>query len=49
MMQNMMPGGMMGCGGGWWMMGTHVVGFVVLILAGAALVKYLFFSHRAGS
>ena len=49
MMQNMMHGGMMSGADGWFMMGAHAAVFVVVILAGAALVKYLFFSPRAGS
>jgi len=50
MTQNMTPDAMhamMSCGGGgWFATGTHVVGLVVLLLAGAALVKYLFFADR---
>jgi type IV secretory pathway VirB2 component (pilin) len=50
MTQNMTPAAMhamMSCGsGGWLATGIHVVGLVVLLLAGAALVKYLFFGDR---
>jgi hypothetical protein len=50
MMKNMTPDAMhamMSCGGGgWFATGAHVVGLVVLLLAGAALVKYLFFADR---
>ena len=48
MTQNMTPDtmhAMMNCGG-WFATGAHVVGLVVLLLAGAALVKYLFFADR---
>ena len=46
MMQEMMQG-MMGYGfGGWLMSGTGLLLFVVLILAAAALLKYLFFADR---
>ncbi len=51
-MPNMMHGGMqsmMSGVAGWFMMGTYVVGLAVLILAGAALIKYLFFSQRIAS
>ena len=49
-MQNMMQDGVMNCAaGGWWMVGSHVVALVVLILAGAALVKYLFSGGRRQS
>lgn len=46
MMQDMMQGGshaMMG-GGSWLMMGGCAIGAIVLLLVGAAAVKYLFFS-----
>ena len=52
MMGNMMQNGMHGmmtCTGGWLMMGTHVVGLALVLLAGAALVKYLFFTPRKTS
>lgn len=50
MMQSMTQGqhGMMGYGG-WLMTGSHLLLDVVLILAVAALVKYLFFSPRSKS
>ena len=47
-MQNMTPDvmhTMMSCGG-WFATGAHIVGLVVLLLAGAALVKYLCFADR---
>ncbi len=37
-----MMNGMMNCG--WLMMGTGLITFGVVVLAGAALVKYLFFA-----
>ncbi len=50
MTQNMTPDAMhamMRCGsGGWVAAGTHVFGLVVLLLAGAALIKYLLFANR---
>jgi hypothetical protein len=46
MMQNGMQGMMTCAGSGWLMMGTHVVVLAVVLLAGAALVKYLFFTPR---
>ena len=52
MMQSMMqsmPHGMMGGYGGWLMMGSHLLLVVVLVLAVAALVKYLFFIPRSKS
>ena len=52
MTQNMTPDAMhamMSCGGGWFATGVHVVGLVVLLLAGAALVKYLFLTDRRTS
>jgi len=51
MMENMMQNGMQGMmtctGSGWLMMGTHVVVLAVVLLAGAALVKYVFFTPRS--
>lgn len=44
MMQGMMDSGF----GGWLMMGAGFLVFVVLILAAAALIKYLFFAGRSG-
>lgn len=41
--------GMMGYGfGGWLMMAAGLLLFAVLILAAAALIKYLFFGDRSG-
>ena len=51
MMQSMMQGmqhGMMGYGG-WLMLGSHLFVDVVLTLAVAAFVKYLFFDPRSKS
>ena len=40
---------MMYSGGGWMMMGICALALVVLVLAGAASIKYLFFDKRSGS
>jgi hypothetical protein len=49
-MGNMMQSGMQGMmtctGSGWAMMGAQVVVLAVVLLAGAALVKFLFFTTR---
>jgi hypothetical protein len=45
--RNDMTNGMMNCG--WGMMAGGLVIFAVLGLAGAALVKYLFFANRGMS
>jgi hypothetical protein len=53
MMGNVMQDGMqkmMDCtGSGWFMIGTHAVVLAAVVLAGAALIKYVFFSPRSGT
>jgi len=49
MMQNGMQGMMTCTGSGWLIMGTHVAVLAVVLLAGAALVKYLFFTPQSTS